>query len=106
MKMNRTNTAGRILVLLLTALLVLSLAACGKKGNDDMTKPNAEPKNAQEAAAMYKALMHIPQRMHSVWLGVFVTSTSILQALAHFPQETHLFLSTFIWKRDTRLNSA
>lgn len=32
MKMNRTNTAGRILVLLLTALLVLSLAACGKKG--------------------------------------------------------------------------
>ena len=57
MKMNRTNTAGRILVLLLTALLVLSLAACGKKGNDDMTKPNAEPKNAQEAAAMYKDLM-------------------------------------------------
>ena len=50
--------------------------------------------------------MHIPQRMHSVWLGVFVTSTSILQALAHFPQEMHLFLSTFIWKRDTRLNSA
>ena len=44
--------------------------------------------------------MHIPQRMHSVWLGVFVTSTSILQALAHFPPETHLFLSTFIWKRD------
>lgn len=31
MKMNRTNTAGRILVLLLTALLVLSLAACGKR---------------------------------------------------------------------------
>ena len=40
--------------------------------------------------------MHIPQRMHSGWFGVFVTSTSILQALAHFPQETHLFLSTFI----------
>ena len=34
--------------------------------------------------------MHIPQRIHSVWLGVFVTSTSILQALAQFPQETHL----------------
>ena len=31
--------------------------------------------------------MHIPQRMHSVWLGVFVTSTSILQTFAHFPQE-------------------
>ena len=27
MKMNRTNTAGRILALLLTALMVLSLAA-------------------------------------------------------------------------------
>ena len=48
--------------------------------------------------------MHIPQRMHSVWLGVFVTSTSILQALVHFPQETHLFLSTFIWNSETRLN--
>ena len=35
MKMNRTNTAGRILVLLLTALLVLSLAACGKKQGYD-----------------------------------------------------------------------
>ena len=57
MKMNRTNTAGRILVLLLTALLVLSLAACGKQGSDDMTKPDGEPKNAQEAAAMYKDLM-------------------------------------------------
>ena len=34
MNMNRTNTAGRILVLLLTALLVLSLAACGTKDND------------------------------------------------------------------------
>ena len=34
--------------------------------------------------------MHIPQRMHSGWFGVFVTSTSILQALAHFPQKTHL----------------
>ena len=56
--------------------------------------------------AFVSNFMHIPQRMHSVWLGVFVTSTSILQALAHFPQEMHLFLSTFIWKRDTRLNSA
>ena len=36
MKMNRTNTAGRILALLLTALMVLSLAACGTKGGDKM----------------------------------------------------------------------
>ena len=34
MKMNRTNTAGRILALLLTALMVLSLTACGTKGGD------------------------------------------------------------------------
>ena len=78
MKMNRTNTAGRILVLLLTALLVLSLAACGKKGNDDMTKPNAEPKNAQEAAAMYKALMDqenaILMENQSLWEKVFMSS--------------------------------
>ena len=47
----------KIITLLLAALLVLSLAACGKKGNADMTKPDGEPKNAQEAAAMYKALM-------------------------------------------------
>ena len=75
MKMNRTNTAGRILVLLLTALLVLSLAACGKKGNDDMTKPDGEPKNAQEAAAMYKALMDqenaILTENQSLWEKVF-----------------------------------
>ena len=78
MKMNRTNTAGRILLLLLTALLVLSLAACGKKGNDDMTKPNAEPKNAQEAAAMYKALMDqenaILMENQSLWEKVFMSA--------------------------------
>ena len=78
MKMNRTNTAGRILVLLLTALLVLSLAACGKKGNDDMTKPGGEPKNAQEAAAMYKALMDqenaILMENQSLWEKVFLSA--------------------------------
>ena len=56
MKMNRTNTAGRILVLLLTALLVLSLAACGAKGGDHMDGMDNEPKNAEEAAAMHKEL--------------------------------------------------
>ena len=56
MKMNRTNTAGRILVLLLTALLVLSLAACGAKGGDHMGGMDNEPKNAEEAAAMHKEL--------------------------------------------------
>ena len=38
----------KIITLLLAALLVLSLAACGKKGSDDMTKSDSEPKNAQD----------------------------------------------------------
>ena len=57
MKMNRTNTAGRILALLLTALMVLSLAACGTKGGDKMDGMSSEPKNAEEAIAMNKELM-------------------------------------------------
>ena len=78
MKMNRTNTAGKILTLLLAALLVLSLAACGKKGNDDMTKSDSEPKNAQEATAMYKALMDqenaILMENQSLWEKVFMSA--------------------------------
>ena len=64
MKMNRTNTAGRILALLLTALMVLSLAACGTKDNEkkaDMSSNDSamtdEPKNAEEALALHKKLM-------------------------------------------------
>ena len=57
-------------------------------------------------ASVGQARMHIPQRMHSVWLGDLVTSTSILQARAHFPQETHLFWSTFIWNSETLLSRA
>ena len=57
MKMNRTNTAGRILALLLTVLMVLSLAACGTKGGDKMDGMSSEPKNAEEAVAMHKELM-------------------------------------------------
>ena len=57
MKMNRTNTAGRILALLLTALMVLSLAACGTKNGDKADGMSSEPKNAEEAVAMHKDLM-------------------------------------------------
>ena len=71
-------SAKKLLTLLLTALLVLSLAACGKKGNDDMTTSNSEPKNAQEAAAMYKALMDqenaILMENQSLWEKVFMSA--------------------------------
>ena len=71
-------SAKKLLTLLLAALLVLSLAACGKKGNDDMTKPDGEPKNAQEAAAMYKALMDqenaILMENQSLWEKVFMSA--------------------------------
>ena len=43
--------------LLLTVLLVLSLAACGTKGGDKMDVMSSEPKNAEEAVAMHKELM-------------------------------------------------
>ena len=68
----------KIITLLLAALLVLSLAACGKKGNDDMTTSNSEPKNAQEAAAMYKTLMDqenaILMENQSLWEKVFLSA--------------------------------
>ena len=71
-------SAKKLLTLLLAALLVLSLAACGKKGNDDMTKSGSEPKNAQEAAAMYKALMDqenaILMENQSLWEKVFMSA--------------------------------
>ena len=71
-------SAKKLLTLLLAALLVLSLAACGKKGNDDMTTSNSEPKNAQEAAAMYKALMDqenaILMENQSLWEKVFMSA--------------------------------
>ena len=54
----------KLTALLLAALLVLSLAACGAKDGDkaaDMSGDNAamtgEPKNAKEAAALYQKLM-------------------------------------------------
>ena len=57
MKMNRMNTASRLLALLLTTLMVLSLAACGTKGGDKTDGTSSEPKNAEEAVAMYNDLM-------------------------------------------------
>ena len=71
-------SAKKLLTLLLAALLVLSLAACGKQGNADMTKSDAEPKDAQEAAAMYKTLMDqenaILMENQSLWEKVFMSA--------------------------------
>ncbi|WP_417417145.1 TlpA family protein disulfide reductase [Hominenteromicrobium sp.] len=55
--MNRTNTAGRLLALLLLALMMLSLTACGTKNGDKADGMSSEPKNAEEAVAMHKDLM-------------------------------------------------
>lgn len=76
MKMNRTNTAGRILALLLTALMVLSLAACGTKGGDKMDGMSSEPKNAEEALALHKELLERENAILSenteLWEKVFM----------------------------------
>ena len=68
----------KIITLLLAALLVLSLAACGKQSNGDMTESDSEPKNAQEAAAMYKTLMDqenaILMENQSLWEKVFLSA--------------------------------
>ena len=83
MKMNRTNTAGRILALLLTALMVLSLAACGTKDNEkkaDMSSNDSamtdEPKNAEEALALHKKLLEQENAILSenteLWEKVFM----------------------------------
>ena len=78
MKMNRTNTAGRILALLLTALMVLSLAACGTKSGDKKDGMGSDPKNAEEAAAMHKDLMAqenaILSKNTELWEKVFMAA--------------------------------
>ena len=51
--MTKMNSASRLLALLLTALLLVSFAACGMTSGEK----SMEPKNAEEAAAMHKELM-------------------------------------------------
>ena len=78
MKMNRMHTANRILALLLIALMVLSLAACGTKGGDKMDGMSSEPKNAEEAVAMHKELMAqenaILSENTALWEKVFMAA--------------------------------
>ena len=78
MKMNRTNTASRLLALLLIALIALSLGACGAKGGDKTDGTSSEPKNAEEAVAMYNDLMaqenDILSENTALWEKVFMAA--------------------------------
>ena len=78
MKMNRTNTASRLLALLLVALIALSLAACGATGGDKTDGTSSEPKNAEEAVSMYNDLMaqenDILSENTALWEKVFMAA--------------------------------
>ena len=78
MKMNRTNTASRLLALLLVALIALSLAACGATGGDKTDGTSSEPKNAEEAVTMYNDLMaqenDILSENTALWEKVFMAA--------------------------------
>ena len=78
MKTNRTNTAGRLLALLLLALMMLSLTACGTKNGDKTDGMSSEPKNAEEAVTMHKDLMEqentILSENKSLWEKVFMAA--------------------------------
>ena len=78
MKMNRTNTAGRLLALLLLALMMLSLTACGTKNGDKADGMSSEPKNAEEAVSMHKDLMAqenaILSENTALWEKVFMAA--------------------------------
>ena len=68
----------KIITLLLAALLMLSLAACGAQGSDSMDAMNQEPKNAKEALAMHKTLMEQENTIFSenteLWDKVFMAA--------------------------------
>ena len=68
----------KIITLLLAALLVLSLAACGAQGSGSMDAMNQEPKNAEEALAMHKTLMEQENTIFSentdLWDKVFMAA--------------------------------
>ena len=78
MKTNRTNTAGRLLALLLLALMMLSLTACGTKNGDKTDGMSSEPKNAEEAVAMHQDLMAqenaILSENTALWEKVFMAA--------------------------------
>ena len=77
--------AKKILALLLGAMMLLSLAACGAKGNDkqadmsgDSSAMTGEPKTAEEALALHKELMAQEKALLSekteLWEKVFMAA--------------------------------
>ena len=75
--------AKKILALMLCAMMLLSLAACGAKGNDkqadmsgDSSAMTGEPKNAEEALALHKELLERENAILSenteLWEKVFM----------------------------------
>ena len=77
--------AKKILALMLCAMMLLSLAACGAKGNDkqadmsgDSSAMTGEPKTAEEALALHKKLMEqentILSQNTALWEKVFMAA--------------------------------
>ena len=77
--------AKKILALMLCAMMLLSLAACGAKGNDkqadmsgDSSAMTGEPKNAKEALALHKELLERENALLSenaeLWEKVFMAA--------------------------------
>ena len=77
--------AKKILALMLCAMMLLSLAACGAKGNDkqadmsgDSSAMTGEPKTAEEALALHKELLERENALLSenaeLWEKVFMTA--------------------------------
>ena len=77
--------AKKILALMLCAMMLLSLAACGAKGNDkqadmsgDSSAMTGEPKNAEEALALHKELLErenvILSENTELWEKVFMAA--------------------------------
>ena len=75
----------KILALMLCAMMLLSFAACGAKGNDkqadmsgDSSAMTGEPKNAEEALALHKKLMEqentILSQNTALWEKVFMAA--------------------------------
>ena len=104
MKMNRTNTAGRLLALLLLALMMLPLTACGTKNGDKADGMSSEPKNAEEAVAMHKDLMAqenaILSENTALWEKVFMAADKGMTMQEYGKNYGNFLLSTIESAKD------